>query len=179
MPPRPAPAGSPGPARRSGSGWDDGPDPVDDDWEADDDWDLAEEEPGAGGRGWLSGVLAVVREHPLECAAIVLIGLGGLIAPWPLWPIGVLAMLVSPLWDVRDKLAAVAIPLAVALAGAIAAAGFSAHPPGMSGYAHEIRVEGWNLLRAGAVVGAVYLARRMQRGRRPRREPPWRRMPPG
>ena len=135
-------------------------------------------EAGATGGGWLGVVLTVVRQHPLECLAIVLIGLGGLIAPWPLWLIGALAMLASPVWSVRDKLAAVAIPLAVALVGAVAAAGFAARPPGLSGYVHEVRVDGWNLLRAGAVLGAAYLARRLQRGRRPRREPPWRRPPP-
>jgi hypothetical protein len=134
-------------------------------------------ERGTGGAGWLGGVLAVVRKHPLECLAVVLIGLGGLIDPWPLWLIGALAVLASPLWDMRDKLAAVAIPLAAALVGAVAAAGFAARPPGLSGYAHEVRVDGWNLLRAGAVLGAIYLARRIRRGRRPRREPPWRRPP--
>jgi hypothetical protein len=136
-------------------------------------------EPGSAGGGWLGGLLTVARKHPLECLAVVLIGLGGLIDPWPLWLIGALAVIAAPLWDVRDKLAAVAIPLAVALVGAVALAGFSAHPPGLSGYAHAVRVDGWNLLRAGAVLGAVYLARRVQRGRRPRREPPWRQLPPG
>jgi hypothetical protein len=136
------------------------------------------EEPGSAAPGWLTGLLAVVRKHPLECLAVVLVGLGGLIDPWPLWLIGALAVLASPLWRVRDKLAAVAIPLAVALVGAIAAAGFAARPPGLSGYVHEVRVDGWNLLRVGAVLGAVYLARQIQRGRRPRREPPWRREPP-
>lgn len=162
VPPRPAP----GSAGVPESGPDDGPDPAGDG------------EPRTGGAHWLGEVLAVVRRHPLECVAIVLIGLGGLIDPWPLWAIGVLAMFASPVWSVRDKLAGVAIPLAVMLAAAIAAAGFSAHPPGISGYAHEVRVEGWNLLRAGAVVGAAYLARRLQHGRRARREPPWRREPP-
>jgi hypothetical protein len=135
-------------------------------------------EPGSAVPGWLGALLAVVRSHPLECLAVLLIGLGGLIDPWPLWLIGALAVFASPLWDVRDKLAAVAIPLGVALVGAVAAAGFTAHVPGLSGYVHEVRLDGWNLMRAGAVLGAVYLARRIQRGRRPRREPPWHRPPP-
>jgi hypothetical protein len=168
---RPAPAGPAGSAGVPGTGRDDGQAPAGD-------WDPAGGEPGTAGPGWLGGLLAVVRRHPLECVAIVLIGLGGLIDPWPLWPVGALAMLAAPLWSVRDKLTAVAIPLGVALVGAITLAGFAAHPPGLSGYAHEVRVEGWSLLRAGAVLGAAYLARRVQRGRRPRREPPWRRVPP-
>jgi hypothetical protein len=168
---RPAPAGPAGPAGVPGTGRDDGQAPAGG-------WDAAGGEPAAAGPGWLGGLLALVRRHPLECVAIVLIGLGGLIDPWPLWPVGALAMLAAPLWGVRDKLAAVAIPLGFALVGAITLAGFAAHPPGLSGYAHEVHVEGWSLLRAGAVLGAAYLARRVQRGRRPRREPPWRRVPP-
>jgi hypothetical protein len=169
----PAAAGAPGPVAVPGSGRDNEQAPS-----GASDWEPGSAEPGTAGPGWPAGLLAVVRKHPLECVAILLIGLGGLIDPWPLWPVGALAMLASPLWGVWDKLAAVAIPLGFALIGAITLAGFSAHPPGLSGYAHEVHVEGWSLMRAGAVLGAAYLARRMQRGSRPRREPPWQRVPP-
>lgn len=131
------------------------------------------------GRPRPSEVLALARRHPLECGAILLLGLGGLIGLFPLWLLGALAALVSRWWDGRDKLAAVAVPLAVAALGAIALGGLNSKAPSLSGYAHGMRADGWDLIRAGAVFAAAYLARRMRRGPRPLRQPPWRRVPQG
>ena len=136
--------------------------------------------PGAGPgtyRAYPTGVLALLRRQPLECAAVLLLGVGGLIDPFPLWLLGALAVLVSRLWDARDKLTAVVLPVAVALIGAIVMAGLTARSGSLSGYAHAVRVDGRGLIRAGAVLGAAYLAWRVRRGRRPQREPPWHRSP--
>jgi hypothetical protein len=123
-------------------------------------------------------VLALARKHPLEVAAVLLLGLGGLIDPFPLWLLGALAALVSRLWDARDKSAALVLPVVLALIGAIVIAGLTARPATLAGFAHAVRVDGWDLMRGGAVFGAAYLAWRLRRGRRTRREPPWRRTPP-
>jgi len=44
----------------------------------------------------------LARQHPLECAAVILLGLGGLIYP-PVWLLGALAALPSRLWDVKTS----------------------------------------------------------------------------
>ncbi|HEX4060889.1 MAG TPA: hypothetical protein VHY58_07680 [Streptosporangiaceae bacterium] len=133
--------------------------------------------PGLAGSdtpgNWLDGLITLVRRHPLECAAVAVLGVGGLIDPFPLWVLGALAVLVSRLWDTRDKLAAVAVPMVIALLGGLMLAGVTARSASLSGYAHGVHTDGWDLIRAGAVLGAVYLAWRVRQGRRPRRGPPW------
>jgi hypothetical protein len=133
--------------------------------------------PGPAGStapgSWLDGLVTLVRRHPLECAAVAVLGVGGLIDPFPLWVLGALAVLVSRLWDTRDKLAAVAVPMVIALLGGLMLAGVTARAASLSGYAHGVHTDGWDLIRAGAVLGAAYLAWRMRQGRRPRRGPPW------
>jgi hypothetical protein len=124
-------------------------------------------------------LFTLVRRHPLECAAIAVLGVGGLIDPYPLWMLGALVVLVSRLWDTRDKLIAVAVPMAVALLGAVMLAGLNVKTSSLSGYAHGMHTDGWDLIRAGAVLGAVYLAWRVRQGPRPRRGPPWEHIPRG
>jgi hypothetical protein len=136
--------------------------------------------PGGGLEGlqnWLAAVFALMRRHPLEVAAILLIGVGVLVYPFPLWLFGALTVLVSRLWDARDKLAALTVPVAVAMFGAVLMAGLTSRSGTLSGYAHAVRIDGWDLIRTGALLSAVYLAWRMRQGRRPHREPPWHRAP--
>jgi hypothetical protein len=128
-------------------------------------------------RDRLRSVLALVRRHPLETVAVVLLGVGGLVYPFPLWLIAVAAVIASRGWDARDKWAAVAIPVAFTLIAAIAIAGLFARSGSLSGYLSTVRIDGWDLIRAGSVVAAAYLVWRLRRGRRPPREPPWRRPP--
>lgn len=128
-------------------------------------------------QGRLRSVLALVRSHPLETAAVLLLGVGGLIYPFPLWLIGAVAVIASRGWDTRDKWAALAVPVAFALVAAIAIAGLFARSGSLAGYVATVRIDGWDLIRAGSLVAAAYLVWRLRRGRRPRREPPWRRPP--
>jgi hypothetical protein len=128
---------------------------------------------------WLDGLVTLVRRHPLECIAVAVLGVGGLIDPFPLWVLGALAVLVSRLWDTRDKLAAVAVPMVIALLGGLTLAGVTARTASLSGYAHGVHTDGWDLIRAGAVLGAAYLAWRVRQGRRPRPGPPWQRVTRG
>jgi hypothetical protein len=117
----------------------------------------------------------LAREHVLEAVAILLLGLGGLILPFPFWPIGAILALFSRLWDVKDKSLAITGPLLVTLALAVIAAPFV----GGSGnvivvYFHALRVSFSLLVRVGSVLTAAYLAWRVSRGPRVKL-PPWRR----
>ena len=64
----------------------------------------------------LAEAWALARKHPLEAVAVVLLGVGGLILPFPFWLIGGLVALKSRRWDARDKWAALAGPPLIALA---------------------------------------------------------------
>jgi hypothetical protein len=117
----------------------------------------------------------LAREHVLEAVAILLLGLGGLILPFPFWPIGAIVALFSRLWDIKDKSLAVTGPLLVTLALAVIAAPFV----GGSGnvivvYFHALHVSFGLLVRVGAVLTAAYLAWRVSKGPRVK-VPPWRR----
>jgi hypothetical protein len=143
-----------------------------------------EDHPAAGRRslaGWRSPVVAILaeawalaRKHPLEAVAVVLLGLGGLILPFPFWLIGGLVALRSRVWDARDKWIALAGPplvtFVVLLIRAATSQGnfFSAfyHAAG-----HDVGVS----IRVGCVLCAAYLIWRLRRGPRLRTLPPWQR----
>ena len=128
-------------------------------------------------RARLLSVLTLIRKHPLETVAVLLLAAGGLVYPFPLWLIAVVALIASRGWDARDKWAAVAIPAAFTLIAAIVIAGLFARSGSLAGYVSTLRIDGWDMIRAGSVVAAAYLVWRLRRGRRPPREPPWRRPP--
>jgi hypothetical protein len=118
----------------------------------------------------------LARDNLLETIAILLLGLGGLILPFPFWPVGAIVALFSRLWDMKDKSVAIAGPLLVALAGSV----LGALIIGGSGnvivvYSHALRVDFGLLIRVGAVLTAAYLAWRVTRGPRVK-VPPWRRI---
>jgi hypothetical protein len=117
----------------------------------------------------------LARENLLEAVAILLLGLGGLILPFPFWPIGAIVALFSRLWDIKDKTLAITGPLLVTLALSVIAAPFV----GGSGnvivvYFHAIHVSFGLLIRVGSVVTAAYLAWRVSKGPRVK-VPPWKR----
>ena len=128
-------------------------------------------------RARLRSVRALIRRHPVETVTVLLLGAGALVYPFPLWPVGVVALIASRGWDARDKWAALAIPVAFTSIAAIAIAGLFARSGSLAGYVSTVRIDGWDLIRAGSVVAAAYLVWRLRRGRRPPREPPWRRPP--
>jgi hypothetical protein len=118
----------------------------------------------------------LARENLLESVAILLLGLGGLILPFPFWPIGSIVALFSRLWDIKDKSIAVIGPLLVTLALSVIAAPFV----GGSGnvivvYFHALGVSFGLLVRVGSVITAAYLAWRVSKGPRVK-VPPWRRI---
>jgi hypothetical protein len=146
--------------------------------------DEPEDRPVSGQRspgGWRSPAVAplaeawaLARKHPLEAVAVVLLGLGGLILPFPFWLIGGLVALRSRRWDARDKWIALAGPPLVAFVvlviRAVTSTGnfFSAfyHAAG-----HDVGLS----IRAGCVLCAGYLIWRLRRGPRLRTLPPWQR----
>jgi hypothetical protein len=112
------------------------------------------------------------RHHPLEAVAVVVLILGVLIFP-PFWLIGVFIALLSRLWAPLDKLIGLAGPalLAVIGTGVGMAMGATKHSP--ADYFKEALALSTDLLRVGAVLGAIYLAWRVTKGRRQESTPPW------
>jgi hypothetical protein len=129
-----------------------------------------------GAETFTSDVGRLARENVLEAVAILLLGLGGLILPFPFWPAGAIVALFSRLWDLKDKTLAITGPLLVTLALSVIAAPFV----GGSGnvivvYFHAVHVSFGLLVRVGSVITAAYLAWRVSKGPRVK-VPPWRRI---
>src|SRR5690348_282250 len=129
-----------------------------------------------GAEAFTANAGRLARENLLEAVAILLLGLGGLILPFPFWPIGAIVALFSRLWDIRDKTLAITGPLLVALALSVIAAPFV----GGSGtvivvYFHAVHVSFGLLARVGSVITAAYLAWRVSKGPRVK-VPPWKRI---
>ena len=97
---------------------------------------------GAGSSAW----------GPLEVAAVVLLGIGGLVVPFVGAAVGLALACASPRWSVRDKVVAAALALLPAVLGVTS---FVLPTPALSGPG------GWELLLLLLVTGpvaAVYLA---------------------
>jgi hypothetical protein len=114
---------------------------------------------------------ALARRHPLEAAAVIVLGLGGLIYP-PVWLAGAVLALPSRLWDIKDKLVGLAAPAVLAIVGGAGLATGSS-PKSGAAYLHEALVIGGYLIRAGSVLVAAYLAWRVHRGQRQPPPPSW------
>ena len=127
---------------------------------------------GAGAGRLARTVLARARRRPLEAAAVVLLGLGGLIYP-PVWLMGAAVALVSKVWDFRDKWVGLAVPVFLVIVGMVADVALGGTRSGLSGYAKEAWIFGSHFSRLVAVLGAVYLAWRAERGRRSPPVAPW------
>ena len=135
-------------------------------------------EPPAGRRRQPPAVLAeawaLARKNPLEAVSVILLGVGGLILPFPFWLIGGLVALRSRRWDARDKWIALAGPPLVTFAVLLIRAGTS---PGnfFSAFYHASQHDVGLSIRAGCVLCAGYLVWRLRRGPRMRSLPPWQR----
>jgi len=123
----------------------------------------------------LANAWQLARDNLLESIAILLLGLGGLILPFPFWPIGAVVAMFSRLWDIRDKSVAVIGPLLVALAASVLTAPFIGGGGNVIlAYFHALGVGFGLLVRVGSVITAAYLAWRVTRGPRVK-VPPWQR----
>lgn len=132
--------------------------------------------PGASAPVSVSAIAGRVwgqaRHHPLEAVAVVWLILSVLIFP-PLWLIGVFIALLSRLWNPLDKLIGLAGPVLLAIIGTGIglAMGATRHSPG--DYFKEGLALSTDLFRVGAILGAIYLAWRVTKGRRQEATPPW------
>jgi hypothetical protein len=123
----------------------------------------------------LDGVWQLARGHLRESVAVVLIGLGGALLPFPFWLAGAVVALFSRLWDGRDKVLAIAGPILVVLLGSIVSALLmGGHNNVVAIYIHALHVATGLWIRIGCVLTAIYLGWRVSQGRRVK-VPPWRR----
>jgi hypothetical protein len=121
------------------------------------------------------------RQHRAEAIAVVLLALGGLIVPIPIWLVGFLLWLIgaliavfSEVWSRPDKWLGVIGPLALVVFGTATIVSLGGTQSNGSGYVHEVLTAAMYLFKIGAVLGAGYLAWQLQRGRRSPQIPPWR-----
>ena len=123
----------------------------------------------------LDGIWELSRRHLLESVAVVVIGLGGAILPFPFWLAGAVVALFSRLWGGREKAAAFGGPLLVVLAGSVLSAIFIGGKSNVVAiYLHALHVEASLWIRLGCVLTAVYLGWRVSQGKRVK-VPPWKR----
>jgi hypothetical protein len=127
-------------------------------------------------------VAYLFRRHRLEGTAVVLIALCGVIYPWPIWLvgsaiwlIGVIVALYSRLWSLTDRWVGLAGPVALVIVGTPLSLVFGGTRHTMAEYVHEALATSNLLIKAGALLGAAYLAWRVYRGPRDRAVPPWNR----
>ncbi len=131
-------------------------------------------------RGIAAGMADAWREHRLEVIAVALLALGGLIFPLLIWVLGFLIWLAgvgvalpSKLWGPLDKCVSLGGPLVLVIIGTATAVSIGGTRQNAAGYGDEALADAADLFKLGALLGAVYLAWRLQRGRRPPAVPPW------
>ena len=132
--------------------------------------------PAGGTEAFSANAGQLARDNVRETVAILLLGLGGLILPFPFWPLGAIVAMFSRIWDIKDKSVAVLGPLLVTLLASTLVAVFV----GGSGnvivtYFHAVHVSFGLMVRVGSVITAAYLAWRVSRGPRVK-VPPWQRI---
>jgi hypothetical protein len=118
----------------------------------------------------------LARQHKLETAAVLLLGVSAFIFVFPFWLVfallgGVVAIW-SQIWNARDKWVGLTGPLVIALVGTIVSALIIGHFVGS--YLEAFRLYVGYYYRAGSLLTAVYLALQARRGPQ-RRLPPWKR----
>lgn len=114
------------------------------------------------------------RRHPLESVAVVLLGLGGLIYP-PVWLMGALVAAFSKVWTIRDKWIGLVLPVFLVIVGIVVEVSVDGTHPHWTTYVRDAWVFAGHLSRILALLGAVYLAWRADRGPRSPGVPPWQR----
>jgi hypothetical protein len=125
-------------------------------------------------RGLPSRAMALSRRHPLEFAALVLLGLGGVIYP-PVWLLGAGLALAAREWDYRDKWAGIGGPVVLLILGTSLGVALGSSHHQLGGYLHEVWVYLNILSRICAVAGTWYLGWRLTHARPVPDVPPWNR----
>ncbi len=111
-------------------------------------------------------LVAAARRFARELLALLLLGLGGMLLPIPLWLIGAAIGLTSRVWGAADKLAGIGGPLLVTVAGVGVVGALNKNPSipvDLHAYVAAAHAHAPLLMRIGAVAGAGYLAARLLR----------------
>jgi hypothetical protein len=117
----------------------------------------------------------------LEAAAVILMMLGGLVYPFPvwvlgfaLWLLGVILAAASRHWSPWDKWAGILGPVVLVIAGTSVGLALGGQRHSLTAYGHEVLADSRYMIQIAAPLGAAYLAWRAYRGRRDP-VPPWNR----
>ncbi len=125
-------------------------------------------------RSLASRAMALSRRHPLEAAAIVLLGLGGVVFP-PVWFVGAGVAAASKVWDYRDKWAGIAGPVVLLIIGTSLGVALGSSHHQLGDYLHEVWIYLNVLSRLCAAAGTWYLYWRLTHARPVPDVPPWNR----
>jgi hypothetical protein len=143
-------------------------------------WRLQLIQPTNITRGIVTGIADAWRQHQREVIAVAFLAIAGLIFKWPIWFVGPLLWLIgagialsSKLWSNLDKWVAVPGLVVLVIVGTVIGVSLGGARTHAAAYGDEAMADAAMLFRAGALLGAVYLAWRMHRGRRSRAVPPW------
>jgi hypothetical protein len=136
-------------------------------------WEFLATAGAAAGRA-AQVVVGFARRHPLEAVAVVLLGLGGLIYP-PVWLMGALVAMLSKVWDIRDKWIGMGLPVFLVIVGIVIEVMLDHDHRDWTTYVRDAWVFAGHLSRILALLGAVFLAWRAERGPRNPTAPPWKR----
>ncbi len=134
----------------------------------------ADDEPAGRGFGPpapLTEAWLLARKNPLEAVAVVVLGVGGLLLPFPMWLAGGLIAVFSRRWGRRDKWLALIGPpgFAVICMLLLGVSGGGNFFHALAQASHQFGL----LLRVGSLLSAGYLVWRLRRGPRRRKTPPW------
>jgi hypothetical protein len=117
----------------------------------------------------------------LEAAAVILMAVGGLVYPFPvwllgfsLWLLGVILAAASRKWSPNEKWAGILGQVALVIAGTSVGLALGGQRHSLAAYGHEVLADSRYMIQIAALLGAAYLAWRAYRGRR-NPVPPWRR----
>jgi hypothetical protein len=131
-------------------------------------------------RSIATGVANAWQQHRLELIAVALLALAGLIFRSPVWLVGLLLWLAgagltlsSKLWSRLDKWVVVPGLVILLIVGTVVGVSLGGTRSNAASYGHEALADLVGLFQVGALLGAVYLAWRMHRGRRNPAVPPW------
>jgi hypothetical protein len=117
----------------------------------------------------------------LEATSVILMVLGGLVYPFPvwvlgfaLWLLGVILAAASQQWSPWDKWAGILGPVVLVIAGTSVGLALGGQRQSLAAYGHEVLADSRYMIQIAAPLGAAYLAWRAYRGRRDP-VPPWNR----
>jgi hypothetical protein len=90
-----------------------------------------------------------------------------------IWLAGVAIAIPLKLWSPVDKLLSFAGPPVLVIVGTAIAVSIGGARQNAAAYGHEALAAAADLFKVGTLLGALYLAWRIQRGRRAPAEPSW------